>query len=181
MEELGFRPRPPTALKQDQPANETTMHTCFMACRMQCTHMGEDYVPCHWGQGQYQGWLEEETRAGGSPHLLFPWTEGPTWGCCGFQNARVGAAAGLGRVGAGAEGGRGGDGLLGRALWFLHLLRAQVDFDGPLRALQVYLQVLLEEEEKPGHGSGQLDTYSGVSVHGRTHVAPTIHESKLKS
>ena len=125
--------------------------------------------------------VEEETKAGGSPHLLFPWTEGPTWGCRGFENARVGAAAGLGRVRAGTEGGHGGDGFLGWAIWFLHLLRAQVDFDGPLRALQVYLQVLLEEEEKPGHGSGQLDIDLGVSVHGRTHMAPTINESKLNS
>ncbi|XP_025781345.1 transcription factor E2F2 [Puma concolor] len=42
--------------------------------------------------------------------------------------------------------------------------RSEVDFDGSLRALQIYLQVLLEEEEKPGHGSGQLGTDSWVGV-----------------
>lgn len=81
--------------------------------------------------------MEEETKAGCSPHLLSFWIGGLTWGCHGFQNPRVGAAAGPGGVRAGAESGGGGEGFLGRALWFLHLLRAQVDFDGPLRAIQM--------------------------------------------
>lgn len=84
----------------------------------------------------------------------------------------------MGGVGGGAEGGGGGEGLLGWTLWLLHLLWAQVDFDGPLCALQVYLQVLLEEE-KPGHGSGlwaaghRLTGRGGV--YGWTPMAPTIH------
>lgn len=136
------------------------------------TRAGGLYPGC-WVAGRYPTNVdvEEETEASCTPHLLFLWTEGPTWGCRGLQDPRVGAAAGLGRVRGGAEGGRGGDGLFGRAVWFLHLLRAQVDFDGPLRALQIYLQVFLEEEEKPGHGSGQLHTSSWVSIYGWTHVS----------
>lgn len=106
--------------------------------------------PGRWVEGPYQTDVdvEGETEARGtSPPILFLWTEGPTWGCRGFQDPRAGAAAGLGRVRSGAEGGRGGDRLFGRAVWFLHLLRAQVHFDGPLRALQIYLQVFLEEGE----------------------------------
>lgn len=119
------------------------------------------------------------SEAGCSPHLLSLWTEGPTWGCRGFQGPGVGAAAGLDGVRAGAAGGGGGEGFLGRTVWILHFLGAQVDFDGPLRALQIYLQVLLEEEEKPGHGSGQLDTYLWVNVY--EHVALTVHKSRLNS
>lgn len=138
------------------------MHTC-----------AGGLYPGRWVEGRYPTNVggEEETKASGTPHLLFLRTEGPTWGCRGSQGARVGAAAGLGRVRSGAEGGRGGDRLLGRAIWFLHLLRAQVDFDGALRALQINLQVFLEEEEEPGHGSGQLHTSSWVSVSGPTHVS----------
>lgn len=81
--------------------------------------------------------MEEETKAGCSPHFLSLWTGVPTWGCCGFQDPRVGAAAGLGEVRDRAEGGSGGELFLGRTVWFLHLLLAQVDFNGPLRALQM--------------------------------------------
>lgn len=96
---------------------------------------------------------------------LAPLDRGPTWGCSGFCDPKTGAAAGLGGVRAGAGGRGGGEGFLGRTVRLLHLLWAQVDFDGPLCALQIDLQVLLEEEEKPGHGSGQRDTYSWVSMY----------------
>lgn len=96
-----------------------------------------------------------------------PLDRGPTWGCSGFCDPKAGAAAGLGGVRAGAGGRGGGEGLLGRTVRLLHLLWAQVDFDGPLRALQIDLQILLKEEEKPGHGSRQRDTYSWVSMYDR--------------
>lgn len=114
-------------------------------------------------------------------HLLLLWTEGPTWGCHGFCHPRVRAAAGLGGVRAGAKGGGWQEGLLGRTVRLLHLLWAQVDFDGPLGALQVYLQVILEEEEKPGHDSGRLGTDSWVRPNGWTPRPPTTHVSKPHS
>lgn len=81
--------------------------------------------------------MAEETKGSCSPHLLSLGIEGPTWGCEGFQDLRVGAAAGLGGIGAGAKSRGGGEGFFGRTVRFLHLLRAQVDFDGPLRAFQM--------------------------------------------
>jgi hypothetical protein len=66
----------------------------------------------------------------------------------------VSADIGLGTVRVGAKGGGGREGFVGRSVGFLHLFWAQVDFDGPLGALQIHLQALLEEEEKPAHGPG---------------------------
>lgn len=81
--------------------------------------MGEDGTLCCWVEGGYPTnvAVQEETEAGSSPHLLSLWTEGPTWGCRGFQGPGVSAAAGLDGVRAGAAGGGGGEGFLGRTVW----------------------------------------------------------------
>lgn len=59
----------------------------------------------------------------------------------------------------------------------LHLFWAQVNLDGSLGALQMYLQVFLQKGENPGHGSGHQSTYSWLSMCGRTHEALNVHAS----
>lgn len=85
----------------------------------------EDYTSCRWVEVQYPtSDVAEETKGGSSPYLLSFGIEGPTWGCDGFQDLRIGAAAGLGGVGAGAKSRCGGERFFGRTVRFLHLLRA---------------------------------------------------------
>lgn len=59
----------------------------------------------------------------------------------------------------------------------LHLFWAQVNLDGPLCALQMYLQVFLQKGENPGHGSEHQGTYSWLRMCGRTHEALNVHAS----
>lgn len=66
---------------------------------------------------------------------------------------------------AGAEGRAGKEKFLDRTVRFLNLLRAQVHFDGPLDALETYLQIVLQDKKKPPLCSEQLDTHPGVTMH----------------